>query len=98
MNKKGIENLTMQDCYIPEDTKVCCFKGHDISKENCVVCGTSLGEEEQVGCVTKHRKMVEKKKAPDGHEYDDATYKEIVTGHICMSCYEDLPDEGDEAE
>ncbi len=96
MNKKGIENLTVQDCYIPEDTRIYCYKGHDITEEMCVVCGTALREEEQVGCVIKHRKIVEIRKAPDGHEYEDVSYKEVVTGHICMSCYEDLPEEGEE--
>ena len=94
-----IENLTIEDCYIPEDTKTYCHRGHDISEEKCVVCDLSFAEnpDEEVGCVVKHRRIVDKRKAPDGHEYNGVSYKEIVTGHICMSCYDELP-EGDEVE
>ena len=78
------------DFYIPEDVKVTCFQGHDITEESCVVCGRSVSEilqEDSIlafGCLTQRHKKIDN----FGAQY----YEEELKGHICMECYEDLPD------
>ena len=82
------------DFYIPEGIKVTCFREHDITEESCVVCGRPISEVLQedpfvaFGCFTQLHKKTDSSGA--------SRYEEEVKGHICMGCYESLPDGDDQ--
>ena len=95
-SEQEIENLTKGNCYIPGLTKAYCYRDHDITEDSCVVCDFPFTEnlDRGAGCVVKHKKIMEKKRDPDGHEYDDVHYEDVLAGHICASCFDKLPGEG----
>ena len=43
--------ITLNQCFIPEPPKMFCFRGHNIEDEKCMVCGTFFEYDEEVGCV-----------------------------------------------
>ncbi len=72
--------ITLNQCHIPEMPKLVCSRGGDITYEKCMICGNgfelSLGK--GVSCV-----------------YDNNDHNKVV-GHICMECYEYISDEESE--
>ena len=81
-----------RDFYIPESVKIHCFRGHDVTNENCCICDRSVFTiaiensdlSVELGCYTEKIKKVDLNGIP---YYDD-----VLKGHICKECYEDLPD------
>ena len=43
--------ITVNQCYIPEMPKLVCFRGHDITNEECIICESNFEWDEEVGCV-----------------------------------------------
>ncbi|MHB1708692.1 MAG: hypothetical protein ACYCT2_04370 [Thermoplasmataceae archaeon] len=103
--------FTQKDFYIPEPVKVkiLCFREHDISDEACIVCGQKFAEMvtenidlsnlREVGCFEESHEVRTPASYIDQRlarrYYEDTHYEFTLKGHICMDCWEDLP-EGDQ--
>ena len=47
-NTKGIDFSNIDSWYIPEPVVMTCFKGHNITSQECVVCGKKFAEMDRV--------------------------------------------------
>lgn len=94
-------DITQSDVVIPEPVKIFCLNDHEISEEKCMVCENEFAElikdRVEVGCyqisnkVSVSARLADQKRA--GRPYMDTHYEFEVKGHVCMNCWEDLPEE-----
>ncbi|MHB8395699.1 MAG: hypothetical protein ACYDAZ_00620 [Thermoplasmataceae archaeon] len=95
-------DITQSDVIIPEPVKIFCLNDHAISEEKCMVCENELAElikdRVEVGCYQISHEVRTPASLPDqrlaGKYYEDTHYEFEVRGHVCMNCWEDLPEGG----